>query len=367
MGLAWRMLANPSLKLIDPERAHSHTISFLSSIGEKTSGQFLLNQFYRSPKLPIEVFDLLFHHPLGLAAGFDKGAEALLSWPALGFSWSEYGGVTRYPQDGNPKPRMFRANKDRALVNNMGLNNPGASVVRDRLIARKVAERWPKSPVAANIGRSMKVDDEHVADDYSSTLDVLWDYADLFVLNISSPNTPGLRDLHEEDLLEGVLRSCIGIGRRKQASKPILLKLSPDSPNEEALDTARVAMGLGIDGFVATNTTVSRPIPLSTQSRKALAHDGGLSGRPLHGRTIEIIEMLFQETEGKVPIIGVGGIESCETAWNAITSGASLLQLYSSLVFNGPSIVSNIVRGLAKKTKESGFSGISEAVGYKHI
>ena len=129
--------------------------------------------------------------------------------------------------------------------------------VRDRLIARKATDRWPKSPVAANIGRSMKVDNEHVANDYSSTLDILWDYADLFVLNISSPNTPGLRDLQEEDLLEGVLRSCIDIGGRKQESKPILLKLSPDSSDEETLDTARVAMGLGIDGFVATNTTVS--------------------------------------------------------------------------------------------------------------
>ena len=205
------MLANPTLKLIDSERAHSHTISLLSSLGERVAGQYLLNKIYRSPELPIEVFDLLFHHPLGLAAGFDKGAEALLSWPALGFSWCEYGGVTRYPQDGNPKPRMFRANKARALVNNMGLNNPGASAVSDRLIARKAADRWPKSPVAANIGRSMKIDNEHVANDYSATLDILWDYADLFVLNISSPNTPGLRDLQEEDLLGDVLRSCIDI------------------------------------------------------------------------------------------------------------------------------------------------------------
>ena len=361
------MLANPTLKLIDSERAHSHTISLLSSLGERVAGQYLLNKIYRSPELPIEVFDLLFHHPLGLAAGFDKGAEALLSWPALGFSWCEYGGVTRYPQDGNPKPRMFRANKDRALVNNMGLNNPGASAVRDRLIARKAADRWPKSPVAANIGRSMKIDNEHVANDYSATLDILWDYADLFVLNISSPNTPGLRDLQEEDLLGDVLRSCIDIRGRKHESKPILLKPSPDSPDEEILETTRNAIGLGIDGFVATNTTVSRPVPLSTQSRKALAHDGGLSGRPLHNRAIELIELVFQETGGEVPIIGVGGIDSSDTAWNAITSGASLLQMYTSLVFNGPSIVSDIAKGLVKKTNEFGFSGINEAVGYKHI
>ena len=367
MGLAWRALANPTLKLIDSERAHSLSLSILSSFGERASGQYLLNRLYRTPELPIEVFDRLFHHPLGLAAGFDKGAEALMSWPALGFSWSEYGGITRFPQDGNPKPRMFRANKDKALVNSMGLNNPGVSAVRDRLISRKATNRWPKSPVAANIGRSMKVANEYASDDYSATLDTLWDYADLFVLNISSPNTPGLRDLQEKEMLERVLKSCFEIRRRKAQTKPILLKLSPDASDEDILESTSSAIDLGVDGFVATNTTIKRPVPLTTQSRKAFAHDGGLSGRPLHDRAIEVIDLVYQESEGKVPIVGVGGIESKDTAWNAIRSGASLLQMYSALVFKGPSVVSEIVRGLKSRTKESGFTNISEVVGHKHI
>ncbi|SVA04918.1 uncharacterized protein METZ01_LOCUS57772 [marine metagenome] len=367
MGLAWRALASPTLKLIDSERAHSLSLSILSSFGERSSGQYLMNRLYRTPELPIEVFEKLFQHPLGLAAGFDKGAEALLSWSALGFSWSEYGGITRYPQDGNPKPRMFRANKDKALVNSMGLNNPGVSAVRDRLISRRATNRWPKSPVAANIGRSMKVANEYAGDDYAATLDTLWDHADLFVLNTSSPNTPGLRDLQGKELLEGVLESCGEIRRRKAEPKPILLKLSPDASDDEILESTSSAIGLGIDGFVATNTTIKRPVPLTTQSRKAFAHDGGLSGRPLHDRAIEVIDLVYQESQGKVPIVGVGGIESKDTAWNAIYSGASLLQMYSALVFKGPSVVSEIVKGLKSKTKELGFSNISEVVGHKHI
>ena len=168
-------------------------------------------------------------------------------------------------------------------------------------------------------------------------------------------------------MLERVLKSCFEIRRRKAQTKPILLKLSPDASDEDILETTSSAIDLGVDGFVATNTTIKRPVPLTTQSRKAFAHDGGLSGRPLHDRAIEVIDLVYQESEGKVPIVGVGGIESKETAWNAIRSGASLLQMYSALVFKGPSVVSEIVRGLKSRTKESGFSNISEVVGHKHI
>ena len=204
-----------------------------------------------------------------------------MAWSAMGFSWCEYGGVTRYPQEGNPKPRMFRANKHRALVNKMGFNNPGASEIRKRLAERKSSDRWPKSPVAANIGRSKKVPNDHAGDDYAATIDLLWDHADMFVLNISSPNTPGLRDLHGQEYLESILKSCNEIRSKKGADKPYLLKLSPDSLDSEIRSTISVAQGLGIDGIVATNTTIKRPIPLSTQSRKAFSSDGGLSGRPL--------------------------------------------------------------------------------------
>ena len=367
MGIAWRLFAQPSLRFIDSERAHSATMAILSTFGESSLGQRVINGLYGSPELPIEVFGKLFHHPLGLAAGFDKKAKALQSWPSLGFSWTEYGGITRYPQEGNPKPRMFRANKNHALVNSMGFNNPGATKIRDELRLRKSNGKWPKTPVAANIGRSKKVSNLYAADDYCSTLDSLYDYADFFILNISSPNTEKLRDLQELDNLRNILNKCVKLRNNKETKKPLLVKVSPDSADNQILDTVNELIKFDLDGIVATNTTIKRPEPLSTQSRKAFSNNGGLSGRPLHNRSIEVIDLIYEETDGNLPIIGVGGIESKETAWNAITSGASLLQLYSALVFKGPSVVSSIVKGLKKYTKENNFSSIREAVGYKHI
>ena len=367
MGIGWRIFGAPALKFVDSETAHKLSIKTLSRFGETNAGQMMLNSVYKSPELPVEAFGKLFHHPLGLAAGFDKGAEALLSWSAMGFSWCEYGGITRYPQDGNPKPRMFRANKHRALINKMGFNNPGASEVKKRLIDRKASDKWPKFPVAANIGRSKKVSNEHAAEDYSATLDILWDHADLFVLNVSSPNTPGLRELESGDHLSSVLTSCNRIRERKGENKPFLLKLSPDSQDEDISTSITASMNLGIDGIVATNTTIKRPVPINTQSRKAFSNDGGLSGRPLQSRSLEVISKSYIETGGKIPIIGVGGIDSSESAWQAITSGATLLQLYSAMVFNGPSVVSSIVKGLKRKVREENFTSIKEAVGYKHI
>ena len=360
-------MGSPALRLIDSETAHSISMRVMKGFGETTVGQNMLNSLYRPPEVPIEVFGKMFHHPLGLAAGFDKGAEALLAWSAMGFSWTEYGGVTGYPQDGNPKPRMFRANRHRALVNKMGFNNPGATEIRKRLISRKSVDKWPKTPVAANIGRSKKVPNEHAADDYASTLDILWDHADMFVLNISSPNTPGLRDLQGQEHLSTILTSCNKVREMKGGHKPILLKLSPDNGDDEILETISLCLASGVDGIVATNTTIKRPAPLSTQSRKAFSSDGGLSGRPLNSRSLEVINMAYGETQGKIPIVGVGGIESKETAWEAIISGSSLIQLYSALVFNGPTVVSSIVRGIKRRVRESGFSSLSEAVGYKHI
>jgi dihydroorotate dehydrogenase len=307
-----------------------------------------------------------FHHPLGLAAGFDKKAQALSGWPSLGFSWMEYGGVTRFPQDGNPKPRMFRANKENALVNRMGFNNPGALAVRESLVDRKSRGQWPNNPIAANIGRSKKVSNDDAPGDYSSTLDILWDYSDFFVLNISSPNTPGLRELQEEEHLSKVLSACNNVRERKGNYKPILLKFSPDMENEQLLNSAETSLKSGVDGFVATNTTLSRYVPKNSQSRSVFAQTGGLSGRPLKSRSLEVVNLLYDYTESKIPIVGVGGIDSPESAWDMINSGASLIQLYSALVFQGPSVVSHIVKGLKRKVKENNFLNIQEAVGYYH-
>ena len=363
MGLPYSLFARPLLRFTDSETAHRLVMRSLSTFGQSRTGQRALSTIYHAPELPIHVFGRLFHHPLGLAAGFDKGAEALSAWPALGFSWIEYGGITRFPQDGNPKPRMFRAHSERALVNRMGFNNPGAAVVRDRLIERRANGMWPKVPVVANIGRSKKTPNESAPTDYSSSLELLWNHADMFVLNVSSPNTPGLRDLLGVDHISSILTECKMMSERKGGGKPLLLKLSPDNIDDQILASAHMGMRMGIDGFVATNTTQHRPVPRNATSRRVFAVSGGLSGRPLQGRSKEVIRLLYSETDGSIPIVGVGGIDSADTAWQAVTSGASLLQLYSALVFNGPSVVSTIVKGLRRKVKEEGFLGIEEAVG----
>lgn len=366
VGLPYRMFGRPILGLIDSERAHGIGLSTLSKLERTSMGRGFLKSLYQSPEVPTNVFGLSFSHPLGIAAGFDKKAAALSAWPSLGFSWMEYGGITRFPQDGNPKPRMFRANKENALVNRMGFNNPGALAVRENLIERRSIGLWPNNPVAANIGRSKKVSNDEAADDYSSTLDILWDYADLFVLNVSSPNTPGLRELQEVDHLRDVLTSCIEVRNRKGNYKPILMKFSPDLNDDDLLDSAQVSVDCNVDGFVATNTTISRYTPKNSQSRSVFAQSGGLSGRPLRKRSLEVVSMLYDYTDSKVPIVGVGGIDSVDSAWDMITSGASLIQLYSALVFEGPSITSRIVKGLNTNVKKNNFSNISEAVGSKH-
>jgi dihydroorotate dehydrogenase len=258
---------------------------------------------------------------------------------------------------------MFRSNSDGALVNRMGFNNPGAVAVNDRLTARRASGMWPKVPVAANIGRSRKTPNESAPSDYSSTLEMLWNHADMFVLNVSSPNTPGLRELQEVDHLSSILAECKMMSDRKGGGKPLLLKLSPDNNDEEIIASAQMAMRRGIDGFVATNTTLHRPVPRNATSRSVFAESGGLSGRPLQARSKEVIRLLYGEVGSSVPIVGVGGIDSADTAWQAVTSGASLLQLYSALVFNGPSVIRGIVKGLKKRVKENGFLGIEEAVG----
>ncbi|MEC8913780.1 MAG: hypothetical protein VYA52_00970 [Candidatus Thermoplasmatota archaeon] len=185
----------------------------------------------------------------------------------------------------------------------------------------------------------------------------------MFVLNVSSPNTPGLRDLLGVDHISSILTECKMMSERKGGGKPLILKLSPDNIDDQILASAQMGMRMGIDGFVATNTTQPRPVPRNATSRSVFAESGGLSGRPLQGRSKEVIRLLYSETNGSIPIVGVGGIDSADTAWQAVTSGASLLQLYSALVFNGPSVVSTIVKGLRKKVKEESFLGIEEAVG----
>ena len=364
MGLPYRFLIRPSLRFIDSEKAHNLTVNALTKMAENRPTQKILNSIYGTPNLPITVFGKLFRHPLGLAAGFDKSAQAIGAWPALGFSWVEYGGVTRYPQEGNAKPRMFRSNKDYALINRMGFNNPGAQKIRDTLTKRQTAGKWPNVPIAANIGRSKTVDNERAPNDYAETFGLLYDHADIFVLNVSSPNTPGLRALQEDDHIRDVVRSCKSVRDTRSGLKPILLKFSPDLPRDELLSCAGAALSAGVDGFIASNATISRPPPNSTSSRNFYAEKGGLSGRPLHDKSIQMIGDLYDSIGGKVPIVGCGGIDSAETAWDAIRNGSSLIQLYSAMVFQGPSVVKSVTKGLKSKIDNSGFTDLQEAVGY---
>ena len=368
MGLPYSILVRPMLRFIDSENAHSVSMKALSTFGQSRVGQRALSTLYNSPELPIHVFGRLFHHPLGLAAGFDKGAKALSAWPALGFSWIEYGGITRFPQDGNPKPRMFRASKDKALINRMGFNNIGAHALQEKLQYWKDKGLWPDSPVGINLGKSKITPLKDAPLDYSGSIKILWKHADFFVINVSSPNTPGLRNLQESKNLESVIVKCCEINKEcsegdGDAKKPLLVKIAPELDDGFLEDIVKLVKKHKLSGIVATNTTIDRPETANTSSEKIYKEAGGLSGAPLKDKSTETIRKIYRLTKGKIPTIGVGGIFTAEDAWNKITAGASIVQLYTGLVFEGPGIAKSIVKGLKKRVEREGFESISDAVG----
>ena len=362
--MTYGLIVRPVLKFFDSENAHGLSIKVGSVLASTYAGQKILGYLYKTPSLPIEALGLNFRHPLGLAAGMDKKCEALQLWPSIGFSWTEGGGITYHPQDGNPRPRMFRSDSERALVNRMGFNNPGAVASRNNLVSIMDSGNWPRTPLALNIGCSkVSVNDDRPEDDYIATLNQLWDLGDLFVINASSPNTVGLRDLGQSNKLNNLLRSIENFRSTRGESRPVLFKISPDASDTEIEMMVDVALDNGIDGFVAVNTTTSRPRPTSTRSRKAFSEDGGLSGRPLRDRSLDVIRIIHNRAGRNYPIVGVGGIDGPDSAWDAITSGATLLQLYSALVFNGPSVVKKTIRGLKRKLDQEGIENIQDAVG----
>jgi dihydroorotate dehydrogenase len=320
---------------------------------------------YGSPSVSTETFGIHFDNPVGLAAGMDKKGENIPNWQNLGFGWIEIGGVTLHPQEGNPKPRMFRSVKHQALINRMGFNNPGSEVMIERLTKQK-AKRWASVPVAINLGKSKITPNEQAEQDYAGTLERLWEFADFFVVNVSSPNTPNLRELQADSELDRILTACNTVNTSAaQAAgtspKPLLVKVSPDLADGELKAVADTAIAQGCVGIVATNTTTSRPA-----EDKVMNQSGGLSGKPLRTRSTEVIHLLYAHTNGKLPIVGVGGISDVESAWEKIGAGASLLQLYSALVFEGPSVNKTINKGLNRKLKEHGFNSLVEAVGHAH-
>jgi dihydroorotate dehydrogenase len=316
--------------------------------------------------LPTQVFGLKFPNPVGLAAGMDKHAAAVPGWAAMGFGFCELGGVTWHAQPGNPQPRMFRAIPDEAVINRMGFNNSGAEAVAEKLRAWKSSGLWPAHPVGINLGKSKITPLEKAAEDYSNSFRALRDLADFFVVNVSSPNTPNLRQLQDKSALDEILAALqqINLAASPQiTAKPILVKVAPDLSFWALDEILELVKPRRLAGIVATNTTIGRPQTSDAALQKIYAETGGLSGKPLRARSTEIIRHLYQQTQGKVPIIGVGGIFSAEDAWEKTTAGASLVQCYTGLVYEGPALASRIVKGLVQKLSQSDYANISQAVG----
>jgi dihydroorotate dehydrogenase len=272
------------------------------------------------------------------------------------------GGVTWHPQPGNPSPRMFRAVRDEALINRMGFNNPGAEAIAEKLEQWNRAERWPKHPVGVNLGKSKVTPLDRAAEDYANSFRRLRSFADFFVVNVSSPNTPNLRQLQDKAALDEILAA---LQEQQTASerKPILVKVAPDLSLDAFDGILELVEPRGLSGIVATNTTIARPETPDPELRQIYAEAGGLSGRPLRTRSTEVIRHLYRQTKGRLPIIGVGGVFSVEDAWEKITAGASLLQLYTALVYEGPGVVAQIVRGLIARLEQRGLKSLADAVG----
>jgi len=363
MSWFYQQLIRPSLFAYDSEKIHEATLQGLNWLSASRLGLDALASFYEAPRLPVNLWGLEFPNPVGLAAGMDKAAAAVPAWEAMGFGHCELGGVTAHAQPGNPAPRMFRAPSENALVNRMGFNNPGAEQLAKRLSQWKESGLWPKHPVGINLGKSKITANEKAAEDYRRSLSLLWPYGDFFVVNVSSPNTPNLRELQDREALDNVLSEVQNENRKQGQSKPILVKVAPDLTFTAIEEVLEVATKNNLAGIVATNTTIERPPSDDPVAKKAFAETGGLSGAPLRARSTEIIRHIYRQTSGRLPIIGVGGIFNADHAWEKIRAGASLVQCYTGLVYEGPSLARTVVRGLAQRLQELSLPGIASAIG----
>lgn len=340
-------LVRPMLHAMDAETAHLATLRALQLMP--------CSRPSHDTSLAVRLFGLEFPNPLGLAAGFDKNAEVPDAMLALGFGFVEIGSVTPLPQAGNPKPRLFRLRKDEAVINRMGFNNEGHAAALQRLSRRKMRS----GIVGVNLGANKESADR--AGDYVKGLASFCDVASYFTVNISSPNTPGLRALQSKQELQPLLSRLNEARARLSRQVPMLLKLAPDLAEADLEIVAECCNGGAVDGVILTNTTISRP-PL--QSAGA-TEQGGLSGQPLFDLSTRQLAHFYRLTEGRIPLVGVGGIGSAEQAWSKITAGASLLQLYSALVFHGPRLVTDILEGLRLRLQQHGLASLSQAVGSK--
>lgn len=365
MSWFYRSLIRPVLFAQNSEKIHDRTLKALAGAARHRLLTRLTAALYAAPELPVDILGLTFPNPVGLAAGMDKLAQAVPIWPALGFGFSELGGVTWHPQPGNPPPRLFRAIKDQALVNSMGFNNPGAEAMAATLAQWKQAGLWPSHPVGINLGKSKITPLADAAGDYANSFRLLRPHADFFVVNVSSPNTPNLRLLQDKSALDEIFAALQEIQKTPSPvpARPILVKVAPDLSFSALDEILELASPRQIAGIVATNTTLTRPETSDEKCKTAYAAAGGLSGRPLRARSTEIVRHLYRQTRGALPIIGVGGIFNAADAWEKITAGASLVQIYTGLIYEGPAINREIVRGLSRRMAQNAFTTWPQAVG----
>lgn len=355
--------AGPLFRLMDPETTHK------LGIQAAQHGLFPVETRPDPPSLATTVWGRRFRNPLGLAAGFDKDAEAIEPLMKLGFGFVEIGSVTPKPQPGNPQPRVFRLSEHRATINRYGFNSAGADAVQDNLDA--FASRASRDPSAkpallgVNLGKNKSSKD--AATDYSIGLTKLTAHADYVVVNVSSPNTPGLRSLQGRRELESLVKQVKGTRDRMiwgpAGPPPLLIKIAPDLTEVDMADIAAVALATGVDGLVVSNTTITRP---GVTSHPAAAEAGGLSGPPLFDLSTECLRGMYRLTGGKIAIVGCGGVSSGEDAYKKVRAGASLVQLYTALAYEGPVAVPNIKAGLAACLERDGFKSVAEAVGADH-
>lgn len=359
MGSSWKLL-RPFAFRLSPETAHRAAFALL---GAAQSLPFVLQGLaarrrVETPSLRVRAFGLDFPTPIGLAAGFDKEAQLVACWHALGFGFVEVGTITPLPQPGNPRPRIFRLVREEAIINRMGFNNGGAAAVRARLLRLRESGRRPPFPLGINLGKNRHTPTAHAVEDYVALHDAFQDLADYFVINVSSPNTPGLRQLQESASLAEILDR---FQQRNQGRRPLLLKIAPDLDDPGIDAVVEQCLAHRLAGIVATNTTVSREaLPADARWR---SEEGGLSGRPLRARALEVVRRIRRLAGDRLAIVGVGGITSVDDAWERLRAGATLLQVYTAFVYEGPTLARDLAIGLRDRLAAAGLPSISAAVG----
>ena len=338
-------LVKPILFLLNAELAHKIIAGSFNAVMKIPGLKGIIKAFYSfsHPSLERQVFGIKFKNPIGLAAGFDKDGKYLHSFSSLGFGFYEIGTVTPKAQVGNPKPRLFRLPEDEALINRMGFNNDGVDEMLERL---KSYKKNNEVIIGGNIGKNKATPNESAVDDYVICFEKLFDFVDYFVVNVSSPNTPNLRALQNKEPLQHLLQTLQDLNNRKDKRKPLLLKIAPDLTEGQLDDVIVVAKETKLDGLIATNTTISRKNLKTNSSKIEKIGNGGLSGKILQKRSTEIIRYIVEKTNGKLPIIAVGGIDSFAAAKEKLDAGASLIQVYTGLIYQGPSLIKDIKKGL---------------------